>query len=266
MQPSRPFLRFTLILVTLFLFNSCGGGGSGIPVTAMIGPAGGSVSSADRRLTLLIPAGALGEATEISIRPVNLSELGSEFTDIAPIRAYQLEPDGLTFSTPITVEFDLQTSSTKSNGDLEAELFLAFTSSNGVLELPDNQVISVDLDSGRSIFSSELAHFSKLVLSSEKGVTITVSGVPGSMPVNSSFHITSFANSLIIFAKCILINLLSGSNSSKSFVVVIFFSFAYSNAFFISSFACSTLLVHFPLLASSFSCSWFHVVSSSGSI
>ena len=65
-----------------------------IPSSAQIGPAGGSIRSADGRLTLKIPAGALAAPTTLSIAPtVNTAPnaIGS---------AYSLSPIGLAFARP----------------------------------------------------------------------------------------------------------------------------------------------------------------------
>jgi hypothetical protein len=64
-----------------------------------IGPAGGTLQSTDRRFTLTVPAGALAEATTISVAPVDASELPEDLRVDLP--AYRLEPSGLTFAAPI---------------------------------------------------------------------------------------------------------------------------------------------------------------------
>ena len=72
---------------------------AGNAVNATIGAAGGSTSSADGNLTLVIPAGALTADTVIGIQPLtNLAHGGIG-------AAYRLTPNGQTFAKPITLTF-----------------------------------------------------------------------------------------------------------------------------------------------------------------
>ncbi len=71
----------------------------GNPVGKTIDASGGSITSPDGVLKLIIPAGALSTATEISIQPV---------TNEIPIglyNGYSLTPNGQQFQTPVTLEF-----------------------------------------------------------------------------------------------------------------------------------------------------------------
>jgi hypothetical protein len=70
------------------------------PTSATIGPKGGSLKSADNRLSLSIPAGAFANDTEISIQPTKGSEDGLGV-------AYRLTPEGITFPQPVTLAWHL---------------------------------------------------------------------------------------------------------------------------------------------------------------
>ena len=71
----------------------------GDPITATIGTAGGSIASADGRITVTIPAGALTADTAIGVQPI-------ENTDAAGFgMAYRLTPDGQKFAKPVTLAF-----------------------------------------------------------------------------------------------------------------------------------------------------------------
>ncbi len=73
----------------------------GTATTQMIDAAGGSISSADGRITLDIPAGALAAATTVSIQPItNTTPNGLGL-------AYRLEPEGTTFAALATLTFHL---------------------------------------------------------------------------------------------------------------------------------------------------------------
>jgi len=73
---------------------------TGTPVTNQIGPAGGSVTSSDGRLTLDIPTGALAAPTDVTIQPITDTTPGGGIGS-----GYRLEPDGLTSPVPITLTF-----------------------------------------------------------------------------------------------------------------------------------------------------------------
>ncbi len=64
-----------------------------------IGPNGGTIESSDGRIKLTIPAGAVAASQQFSIQSI------SNTNPMAVGAAYRLQPHGLTFSKPITVEF-----------------------------------------------------------------------------------------------------------------------------------------------------------------
>ncbi|MEO8055021.1 MAG: hypothetical protein ABI768_07700 [Acidobacteriota bacterium] len=70
-----------------------------VPASASIGPQGGSVRSADGRLTLKVPAGALGNAVAVGLT----AEVTGEADAIGP--AYTLTPSSLVFAKPALLVF-----------------------------------------------------------------------------------------------------------------------------------------------------------------
>jgi hypothetical protein len=68
------------------------------PVTAQIGPSGGSLSSKDGKLTITVPTNAVNANTTFSIQPIISFCPGGT-------AAFRLLPEGLTFSTPVTLTF-----------------------------------------------------------------------------------------------------------------------------------------------------------------
>lgn len=64
-----------------------------------IDAAGGKLTSADGTIEIIIPAGALNTATEISIQPIS-NELASGVGT-----AYRLTPHGEQFNKPVTITF-----------------------------------------------------------------------------------------------------------------------------------------------------------------
>ncbi len=67
-------------------------------VSKEIGPAGGTITSADGKLDLIFPADALTQTTAIQIQPV---------TTVIPNgnKAYQFEPSGIRFSKPVQLSY-----------------------------------------------------------------------------------------------------------------------------------------------------------------
>jgi len=72
---------------------------SGNPVTQNIGPGGGSITSEDGRIQLMIPAGALTATTNITIQAITNECPGGIGL------AYNLEPSGTKFSIPAILIF-----------------------------------------------------------------------------------------------------------------------------------------------------------------
>jgi hypothetical protein len=68
-------------------------------VSGDIGPEGGSLTSADGRLTVTVPEGALDEDTTLEIQPITNEAHGGVGS------AYRLSPDGLAFAVPATLAF-----------------------------------------------------------------------------------------------------------------------------------------------------------------
>lgn len=71
----------------------------GVPVTKVIGPEGGSLASADGKISLEIPAGALSKAETVGIQ---------EITQQAPGKfgkAFRLSPEGTSFAKPVKIRF-----------------------------------------------------------------------------------------------------------------------------------------------------------------
>lgn len=75
------------------------GTAQGTPVSASLGSAGGMLSSADGRLQLVVPEGALSAPTTISIQPVSNGAPGRVGS------GYRLLPEGITFARPVQLSF-----------------------------------------------------------------------------------------------------------------------------------------------------------------
>jgi hypothetical protein len=121
---------------------------AGAPVSASIGPTGGSLTSSDGRVQLVIPAGALSQTTIITIQPIiNLCPGGIGL-------AYDLQPTGTKFSTPASLIFHYSDSDV--NGTEPLLITSVFQDSANAWEFNDTEK---DVDSINKKISFEIDHF-----------------------------------------------------------------------------------------------------------
>ncbi|MBD2704035.1 hypothetical protein IC229_25545 [Spirosoma sp. BT702] len=118
------------------------------PITTTIGPAGGMLTSADKRLTINVPAGAVETAQQFSIQPI--SSTGPQSLG----NAFRLSPHGVTFKKPVTlrVTYDPATLS----GTVAEVLALAYQNEKGIWMLAAKGKV----DTVAHTVSVETTHFS----------------------------------------------------------------------------------------------------------
>ncbi len=88
------------------------GESTGVAASTMVGPAGGTVRSADGKLELIVPAGALTADTALSVMPITVTAPGG-------VKAWRLGPEGTTFAKPASVKMsfgDAELDGSTSNG------------------------------------------------------------------------------------------------------------------------------------------------------
>ncbi len=123
------------------------GTADGDPVSAVIGPGGGTISTPDGRLTVVIPEGALNADTEIGIQPITNTAHGGLGT------GYRLTPDGQTFQQPIGLVFAYTDQETSATGP--ELLDVAFQTAEGYWQLAD----SLALDTTGRTVTAATRHF-----------------------------------------------------------------------------------------------------------
>jgi hypothetical protein len=117
--------------------------------TAKIGPAGGSVSSPDGVLSVSIPAGALAKDTTISVQAITNNAPGGLGN------GYRLGPNGMQFSTPVTLQFKYPGDSVQ----VPELLRVAFQDTDHIwYALPDYSV-----DSTTGTVSANVSHFTDYI-------------------------------------------------------------------------------------------------------
>lgn len=120
---------------------------TGTAVNKTIGSAGGSITSADGRIELIIPAGSLSSDINISIQPENNECPGGIGL------AYDLSPNGTKFSTPATLRFHYTTDDV--NGTDPYLIYFAFQDSLHQWNLN----LEKDVDTVGKTVSFDISHF-----------------------------------------------------------------------------------------------------------
>jgi hypothetical protein len=121
---------------------------AGIPVSGSIGASGGTLTSSDGRVQLVVPAGALSQTTNITIQPiVNLCPGGIGL-------AYNLLPNGTQFAVPASLIFKY--TSDEVNGTDPFLVTSAFQDSVGAWEVNDTEK---DVDTVNNKISFDINHF-----------------------------------------------------------------------------------------------------------
>jgi hypothetical protein len=125
---------------------------NGEMTTASIGASGGTLNSADGKLTITIPAGALTSATDISVQPI---------TNEAPLglgSGYRLQPEGTAFAIPAILTFHYDEEILK--GSMADLLWIV----SQVSDKSWNALLSSAVDTIAKTVSVTTAHFSDYML------------------------------------------------------------------------------------------------------
>lgn len=147
-----PLFVSALLLVT----GACSDDGAAAPTgtpagattTATVGSAGGTVASADGRLEIVIPEGALPADTSISVQPIAGTAPGGLG------EAYRLgKPDAVSFAKPVTLRFKLTEAEVA--GTSPEYLAVGWQTPSGAWQTKPSTVAD-----GSRVISAETTHFS----------------------------------------------------------------------------------------------------------
>lgn len=160
-KPCSMLRWLAALALTLGLMAACGGDDAPAVATVRqsIGAAGGSLRSADGKMNLTIPAGALGNDTEIAITEVSPDHQSDAVRQLGADKVYRLEPAGLMFAQPATVGIELPASAT-------GQVAVLLLHSAGQWEAPGAQTLALSVD--KRTLSGQLNHFSELVVMGTK--------------------------------------------------------------------------------------------------
>ena len=196
MSTRRLFLLSALTAFALILSACRGDGGSAVTPIPTEGATatpvedeGRTVTSDDGKLTLEIPPGALDEEIAISITAVPLEELPEELHLLRGAgTGYRLEPDGLTFSKPVTVTLELKRDELEDEptDGISAYGLVSFTT-DGERELLDELRTEASLGDDTVVVRGELSHFSWLGRT-RSSLTVLLEEVQREQPVGGQFQ------------------------------------------------------------------------------
>ena len=131
--------------------------------TSIAAAAGGIATSADGRVAVDIPPGALPGDTDVSVKRLAPADWAPEITAAGPVPpVYELGPDGLTFSQPatLTVELGFEDVFALTGPDGVAALRTELRNTGGSTEAIHPTQTSYDPDVGRGTVSVDIEHFS----------------------------------------------------------------------------------------------------------
>ncbi len=111
-----------------------------------IGSGGGSITSADGRFTITIPAGALATDKTITVQPISNTNVAGTGT------AYRTKPDGEIFAKPVTLTFHYTDADT--TGSFIEAMGIAYQDSKGVWQGSGGSIDKVN-----KTFSVTTTHF-----------------------------------------------------------------------------------------------------------
>lgn len=144
---------------------------------ATVGGDGGAVTTPDGNASIEIPAGALAEATDITIEPGTVDDLPDDTPTIygvtpIPGSVWDFGPSGTTFGNPATVTIHYDEAALPPDTD---ESLLALYILNGIFDAPESTV-----DTQANMVTGPVSHFSHAFVGSKRGgaqVDLAVSSI-----------------------------------------------------------------------------------------
>jgi hypothetical protein len=182
MGPMRKYATGLAAGVLVLVLGGCGGdGGNAAPLAqATIGPAGGTVASADGRVALVVPAGALGASTAIVITEVSGDKVPANIRPAAADVVYRLEPAGTRFDVPARLTVRVPPS-------VADEIALMLHESAGSFEFPAN--LTTTNSSTERVVEADVSHFSYMLVKNAPEVRIKATPSVASVPVGGEFTV-----------------------------------------------------------------------------
>jgi hypothetical protein len=154
----------------------------------LVGPGGGALSTADGRLTLTVPEGALSGWQRIEVRPASPGTLPPLPPGVSLAFAYELLPHGLQFARPVEVAVTVADPTQGDTATAGHAPVVLLNQSGGVETLSDQRLL---LDfTGAAVARGSLLHFSTLFGGRFDEVFVRVDGVPDVVEIDEAFFPT----------------------------------------------------------------------------
>jgi hypothetical protein len=181
-----------------------------------IGPAGGSITSADGRLTLTFPAGALAAPATITVEAITAAAVDTAFKVLGAElgSAYRLGPAGLAFASPVATQYRMPQDPPADDEDYEIAIDLPYTEDGAAVAPLDSLAVTADADSAFFSVHGELRHFSTIVFA-RRPFTLTIKGVPFISSVGQAVTVGSFVD--IDWPDARLVDVMGSDILSQSF-------------------------------------------------
>ncbi len=177
---------------------------NGAATNAIIGAAGGTIVSDDGSFSIDVPAGALASDTDITIQPITNTAWGGLRN------GYRLTPDGLTFTQPVDLVFDVAPQDLA--GSHPDFLDVAFQTSEGFWQVVENP----RYDDAAGTFTVSTTHFTDYSLTQGLQIrppTANV-GTGGTVDLNVKYCFEEVIDGVIIVYNCDVPNPATYSNWS----------------------------------------------------
>lgn len=144
------------------------------------------VTSDDGRVTLTIPKSALPE--DVDAASISVVASTEPEGTVGPEGSwYELQPDGLTFNTPISVAFASDVDPRRPGVNVVAVFHIG---ASGAFELVDGTATTFDLETGTMKTEVHITHFSRLVFARE-GLLNIAAVIPPPTPVGDTAAINT---------------------------------------------------------------------------
>jgi len=153
---------------------------------ADVGRAGGVLTTADGKLTLTIPPGALGRFRQISAQPVDPASLPPLPDGRTAEVAYELLPHGLQFALPVEVRVTIDGSARRDDGSIGHSPVVLLNLSGGVVEALEGQGLALNGQTGAITAAGNLSHFSTLFALILREILVQVD-IPTAVDVGQEF-------------------------------------------------------------------------------
>ncbi|MEE9357473.1 MAG: hypothetical protein V3U62_03980, partial [Sedimenticolaceae bacterium] len=170
-----------LVLFSLISCSNNSSSGSNSKSSKSVGAAGGTVESSDGAFKLTIPKDALTDEVEISVERFH--------SDVDDALFYELQPSGLEFLIPISMQIDVSEIVTdpQSDGVLSAPFVVSTDRNETGLEMLDNQRLLLDGDGGKVTLSADVLHFSRFMAAGDVSGKLHIEGVVQFAQIHSPF-------------------------------------------------------------------------------